>query len=172
MQVFIPKAIVTVTIRYILGITMIVYGLIKILRIQFVLPPDIYRHPLGQLDGVAITWAFLGFTPWFSILLGILELTTGLLLLFRKTKLLGAILLFPLLVSVFLINVAYDFMPHMKVLTGALLILNMQLLYPHRRILLGFLKSLINQDSFSLKELVLNTLILVFATLLIVLYWK
>jgi len=108
MQVFIPKAIVTVTIRYILGITMIVYGLIKILRIQFVLPPDIYRHPLGQLDGVTITWAFLGFTSWFSILLGILELTPGFLLLFRKTNLLGAILLSPILLSVFLINVAYN----------------------------------------------------------------
>jgi len=60
----------------------------------------------------------------------------------------------------------------MKVLTGALLLLNIQLLYPHRRLLLTFMKSLVNQDSFSLKELVLNTLILVLAALLIVIYLK
>lgn len=60
--------------RYLLGVIMLGYGLIKILQIQFILPSHIYDYQLKQLDGVTLTWAFLNFSSWFTILLGLLEL--------------------------------------------------------------------------------------------------
>ena len=78
------------------------------------------NHQLS-CDKVELTWAFLGFSTWFSILLGFLELVPGFLLLFKRTKFLGAILLFPSLLGVFLVNNAYNFMSHMIIFTGFLL---------------------------------------------------
>ena len=62
------------------------YGMIKILQIQFILPSEVYDYELRKLDGVTMAWAFLGFSSWFSILLGLFELIPGFLLLFRRTK--------------------------------------------------------------------------------------
>ena len=154
--------------RYALGILMMAYGLVKILQIQFVLPPDVYNSQLNQLDGVTLTWAFLGFSSWFSTLLGAFELVPGFFLLFRKTKLLGIILLLPSLLSVFLVNIAYDFLPYMKVLTGTLLLLDLMLLYPHRKILSSFVMNLLFLDSVTWKEAILNVLILVLVTFFII----
>ncbi|MBK8290111.1 MAG: hypothetical protein IPK96_03245 [Flammeovirgaceae bacterium] len=162
----------TGAIRYMLGLTMIAYGLIKILQIQFVLPPDVYLLPLNQLDGVTITWAFLGFSSWFSMLLGVIELVPGFLLLFRKTQLLGSLLLLPALLGVFLVNIAFDFSPPMKVLTGALLFLNLVIIYPNRILITSFLKNIVNQGSITWKELILNTFILALITFLIIYYLK
>tara|TARA_R110000744_G_scaffold159918_2_gene276071 strand:+ start:140 stop:661 length:522 start_codon:yes stop_codon:yes gene_type:complete len=160
--------IVYLFIRYILGVTMMAYGLIKILQLQFVLPSEVYSYELRQLDGVTLTWAFLGFSTWFSCLLGVFELVPGFLLLFRRTQLLGAILLFPSLLAVFLINSAYHFLPHMRVFTGVLLSLNILLLFSGFEAIVKFLKDTLSQSSGGLKESIINTLILVVLALLIV----
>lgn len=118
-------------VRYALGIIMFSYGLIKILRIQFILPSSIYEEALKNIDGVTLTWAFLGYSPWFSILLGFLEAIPAVLLLFQKTKLLGALLLFPVLINVFFINVAYGFLSYMQLLSGGLLLMNIIILFFH-----------------------------------------
>ena len=92
-------------IRYALGLGMLPYGLTKIARTQFiVLPFHSWSEPLKDISGVTLTWAFLGYSPWFTVLLGFLEVIPAVLLLFRKTKLLGALLLFSVVLNVFLIN--------------------------------------------------------------------
>jgi hypothetical protein len=111
-------------VRYLLGMIMLAYGLIKVFQIQFILPADAYELQLKQLDGVTLTWAFLGFSSWFPILLGVFEIVPAILLLFARTKLLGAILLFPSLLTV-MINNAYGFLPHMRISTGVLLSMNL-----------------------------------------------
>lgn len=134
--------------RYSLGLIMIAYGSIKLFGAQFKLPLSIYDIPLGSLDGVSLTWAFLGYNSWFSILLGVFEFVPGVLLLFSRTKLIGGILLLPITVGVFIVNIAYDFVPHMKVFTGCLLLLNILLLAVHST-LLG---SIINKMFFGRAE--------------------
>lgn len=122
--------------RYTLGTVMMVYGIIKLTGIQFVLPPHVYDYPLKELDGVSLTWAFLGFTPWFSFLLGVFETVPAVLLFFNRTKLWGAIFLCPILLAVFLINAAYGFLPYMQLFTGALLLIDILLLLHHRQVLM------------------------------------
>ena len=155
-------------IRYILGMIMMAYGMIKILQIQFILPSEVYDYELRKLDGVTMAWAFLGFSSWFSILLGLFELIPGFLLLFRRTKLLGAILLFPSLLTVFLINNAYGFLPHMRMFTGVLLLMNLLLLYPSHKLLIRFFKETLYQSPVSFTEIVINFLILGLVMVLII----
>lgn len=164
------NSIIQSLVRYALGVIMMGYGLIKIFRMQFALPAEIYDYPLRHLDGVTITWAFLGFSPWFSVFLGVLELIPGFLLLFRKTYILGAILLLPSLFAVFMINNAYDFWPHMRVFTGLLLVFNLTLLFPRRKLLYDFFKSIANESSGKKNEAVINVLILCLLTFLVVFF--
>lgn len=114
---------------YLLGLGMLPYALTKLLRTQFVvLPFHQWSEPLKDISGVTLTWAFLGYSKWFTILLGVLELLPAILLLFRKTRLLGAILLLPVVLNVFLINIALDLWEDTQLISGLLLLLNLLIL--------------------------------------------
>lgn len=95
--------------RYFLGFSLLTYGLTKIFQTQFVLLPfAAWQLPLERLGGDHLTWAFLGKTSWFQVLLGFFEFIPAILVLFRRTVLLGAILLLPMTLNVLLINHALD----------------------------------------------------------------
>lgn len=111
---------------------MLTYAITKILRTQFVLLPfALWQRPLETLSGKNIAWAFLGYSPWFQILLGVLEFIPSILLLFRRTALLGAILLLPMTLSVFSINQALDLWETTKQISLILLALNCLVLIFH-----------------------------------------
>ena len=159
--------------RYALSIIMMSYGIIKIFKIQFSLPSEVYNLSIGELDGVTLTWAFLGFSSWFSVLLGVFEFVPSALLLFTRTKLIGAVLLFPMLLTVFLINNAYGFLTYMRVFTGMLLLMNICLLFLNRNALIKILKSTIYQAPKNQRtEFTINILIIVIVIVSIVLIFK
>lgn len=148
---------------------MLAYGLVKILGMQFILPSSVYEYQLKELDGVTLAWAFLGFSPWFSVMLGFFELVPGVLLLFNRTKLLGAVLLFPIVLTVFLINNAYDFLPHMRVLTGVLLLMNLSLLLYDYKLFIRFSHEILrDQSTIKLIELIINFILIGSITFLII----
>ena len=104
--------------RYFLGFSLLTYGLTKILQTQFVLLPfAAWELPLERVQGTHLTWAFLGKTSWFQVLLGFLEFIPAILVLFRRTALLGTILLLPMTLNVLLINHALDLWSGTKVLS-------------------------------------------------------
>ncbi|SMD08257.1 hypothetical protein [Pedobacter nyackensis] len=117
-------------IRYLLGITMLPYALTKIFRTQFVLTGFALTQSqsLESVPGTTLAWAFLGQSAWFQVLLGFLELIPAILLLFRRTTLLGATLMLPVTLNVFLINYALNLWVGTKVIASALLILNILVL--------------------------------------------
>lgn len=150
--------------RYLLAIGMIPYAITKILRTQFVvLPFSLWQQPLEALSGKNLTWAFLGYSPWFQVLLGFLELIPCLLLLFRRTALLGAILLLPMTASVFLINEALDLWEATQLISGILLLLNLALFLFYwpviRNVFLTIVQRLQTRRAFMI-ELVVNLVIL------------
>lgn len=159
--------------RYVLGLIMIAYGLIKIFEIQFILPPYVYDIPIKDLDGVTLAWAFLGYSSWFTILLGIIEFIPGTLLLFRKTKLIGSLLLLPGTISIFLVNNAYDFLPYMRFFTGTLLIINLILLAAHYKRLIRVFKEIIFYRNKGVKiEFIVNVLLISLIVFYIILNWR
>jgi hypothetical protein len=105
------------------------YGISKILRAQFVvLPFWMWRESLENLPGTALTWSFLGYSPWLQILLGYLELIPALLLLFTRTRFLGTVLMLPMTLNVFLINWALNLWDGTKFLSTEFLALNIILI--------------------------------------------
>jgi hypothetical protein len=114
----------------------------------------------GNLDGATITWLFLGRSSWFVVLLGSLELIAGAMLLFRKTMLFGAVILFPILLAICLVNHAYHFLPHMRVLTSVLLLTNLLLLLRVYKPFLSFVKGEWTEQKFGVFELVVNVLLI------------
>ncbi len=118
--------------RYALGLYMIPFGISKILKTQFVvIPVDAWQKTLENTAGTTLAWAFLGYSGWFQILLGIFELLPAILLLFRRTALPGALLLLPVSLNVFLINQALDLWIATKISSAVLLVLNLLVITLH-----------------------------------------
>lgn len=87
------------------------YGAAKLLKTQLQPPHFILDQPMGELSGFWLTWAYFGHSQAMSFILGITQVGGSILLLFRKTRLLGAFILFPVLVNIDLINQFYDISP-------------------------------------------------------------
>lgn len=150
--------------RYLLGITMLPYALSKILGTQFVVTGYALTHlqSLEEVPGTTLAWAFLGKAVWFQIFLGFVELIPAIFLLFRKTTLLGAILMLPVTLNVLLINFALNLWPDTKVMAVVLFCLNvMILIFQWEKIQIIFLNVI--SQKFPLKvlklEMLLNTML-------------
>jgi hypothetical protein len=93
-----------------LGVTFVLYGLVKLLGGQFV-----YHHDWvidgRTTDGATLVWCFYGYSPTYGRLIGLAEALPGLLLLFRRTRLLGALVLLPIAANVTVMDFCFDFPP-------------------------------------------------------------
>lgn len=89
----------------VVSISMMMYGIGKIM--QFPMTTDITKK-VSDLSGQELMWAFYGYSKSFPIILGILETIGGVLLLFRKTRLLATILLTTIIVNVILQDIIYN----------------------------------------------------------------
>lgn len=128
-KLILSRKTLIVILRYFLGLVMMIYGLTKLMQTQFiVLPFSAWVKPLEDQSGALIAWSFLGYSVWFTILLGLLEFVPAMLLLFRKTYYLGALLMLPVLLNVFLINFALDLWSDTKVVSAILLLVNLLIL--------------------------------------------
>lgn len=94
--------------RYFIAFEISTYGFAKILKTQF---GHIYSRddvPVGNLTGFDLTWNYFGHSYTFAVILGLMQIVGGILLLFRRTTLLGALLLLPVMINVVFINIFYQ----------------------------------------------------------------
>ncbi|MBX2840671.1 MAG: DoxX family membrane protein [Flammeovirgaceae bacterium] len=153
--------IIETILRYSLGLIMVAYGLIKIMGIQFELSDSVYESPLKELDGVTLTWAFLGYSPFFSRFIGFLEFIPGAMLLFNRTKLIGAILLLPSLVAVVILNNAFGFLLHMQIFTFFLFLINCTILIFNHKIFYNTIMRLLERNpKRQFVEMILNLILI------------
>jgi hypothetical protein len=87
------------------------YGFAKVLKTQFQVPEHIKDIPMGEQHPFWLTWYYFGFSREYALILAAVEIIGPILLLFRKTRLLGAVFLFPAMVNVLLINKYYHINP-------------------------------------------------------------
>lgn len=64
--------------------------------------------PVGEMAGMTLMWSFFGYSKIVPIIIGVFELTGALLLVFDKTKLLGALLLAPIMFNIAMFDVVYE----------------------------------------------------------------
>ena len=94
-------------IRYWLALSISSYGFAKILKTQFQTPDFFLDTPLSSLSGMSLTWYYYGYSYPMAVIIGLLQIGGSILLLYRKTTLLGVLILFPVMVNIVLINLFY-----------------------------------------------------------------
>ena len=95
--------------RYYLAVTLLSYGLVKVFPLQFSEPSLILlTQEYGDSSPMGLAWTFLGFSTGYQIFGGLSELLAALLLFFRKTTLLGALVAVGVMTNVFMINMFFD----------------------------------------------------------------
>ncbi len=95
-------------IRYWLAFEIATYGFAKLLQTQFETANFQLDRPLGAVSGMALTWYYFGYARPFVIVLGLLQIGGAALLLFRRTTLVGTVLLLPILINIVFINLFYN----------------------------------------------------------------
>lgn len=92
-----------------LAVVLMKYGFDKIFKAQFYLPePNILYSRFGNLDRDILFWSTMGTSRLYSVSAGILEILAALLILFRKTRVLGLLVSIGVLINIFLINIGFD----------------------------------------------------------------
>ena len=85
------------------------YGLGKVIPNQFSpLGPDILSQPLGDSSPSGLLWAFMGYSVPYTVFAGLGEVAAGILLCFRRTTTLGALIGIGVMSNVVMLNFAYD----------------------------------------------------------------
>jgi hypothetical protein len=120
--------------RFYLASTLFTYGFIKVFPLQFLLP-DTGRlaQTYGESSPMGLLWTFMGSSKLYSAFTGAGEVLAGLLLLFRRTKLLGATVAILVFMHVFVLNLSYD-VP-VKLFSFHLLLISIFLALPIIRVL-------------------------------------
>jgi hypothetical protein len=119
----------TVMIRYYLGLTLVTYGLYKVIKVQFA-SPDLIRliEPYGDSSPMGLAWTFLGFSDGYNLFMGVAEILAALLF-FRRTVTLGALICVAVSANIMAINFFFD-VP-VKLLSTMLLLMSIFLLAPN-----------------------------------------
>ncbi|MBL9025023.1 MAG: hypothetical protein JNL21_22695, partial [Myxococcales bacterium] len=97
------------TLRYFVGATMLTYAMVKIIPSQFPRnSPSQLLTTYAESSPMGLFWRFMGASPAYSIFGGVLELVGALLLFWRRTTALGAVVLLGVLANVVMINFCFD----------------------------------------------------------------
>jgi hypothetical protein len=99
----------TLYLSFSLARTMFSYGFDKVLPNQFSpMDPARLTQYIGETSPGGFAWTFLGFSIPYEIFAGAAETLAAALLLFRRTRTLGALLGAAVLTNVFMINMSFD----------------------------------------------------------------
>jgi hypothetical protein len=97
-----------VYLRYALGTVMLSYAFIKVIPTQFgFLTPGELLRPFGELSRFRVLWNFMAVSSGYTIFTGLVELLGATLLFFRRTTLLGSLVLACVLTNVVVMDLAY-----------------------------------------------------------------
>ncbi|HYG62621.1 MAG TPA: hypothetical protein VEL74_08565 [Thermoanaerobaculia bacterium] len=95
--------------RFSLGMALIGYGAYKVIKSQFPDPSlDRLLQPFGNASPMGLLWTFMGASDAYTIFGGACEMLGGLLLTFRRTTLLGALVSASVMLNVVMLNFSYD----------------------------------------------------------------
>lgn len=123
--------------RYHVGLILISYGVAKFMAGQFP-GPSIYtlEQTFGESSPMGLAWRFFGYSDTYKIFMGLSEVSAGILLLFRRTAVLGALLAIAVTTNIVLVNFSFD-VP-VKIMSSHLLIFSILILSPSIKVLLDF----------------------------------
>lgn len=126
----------TVAIRFYVGFMLMNYGFAELFKTQFP-NPSLFRltEAYGDSSPMGLAWTFMGFSKGYNIFMGILEVAS-VLLLFRKTVTIGAIISLMTALNVMAVNYFFD-VP-VKIISTHLVLMLLFLLVENYRVLVKF----------------------------------
>jgi hypothetical protein len=120
-----------VVVRYLVALTLFVYGFAKLNGSQFTVLDSELDRPMGEVSGFWLTWYYFGYSRVYGTLLALAQIGGGALLLSRRTTLLGTLFLLPVVGNIVLVNVFYGIEPGALIVSVLLLTGLGVLLHPH-----------------------------------------
>lgn len=119
------------------GYFMLQYGFAKVFPLQMApLSIGILNEPVGNMSPMTMLWGLIGLHPAYEIICGLAEVTGGVLILFRRTALAGALISSFVMTNVLLYNMFFD-VP-VKLFAANLLLACLFLAVPDLRALFDF----------------------------------
>lgn len=98
-----------VYLRYALAAIMLGYGFSKVFDLQFSPPgPSTLMETYGASSPMGLAWTFMGYSVAYTVFAGAMECLGGILLLFRRTATLGAMVTAAVMVNVVMMNFCFD----------------------------------------------------------------
>jgi len=98
-----------VVLRYVVAYALISYGFVKLTRLQFpAANPVRLDEPVGDMSPMGLLWTFMGGSGPYTVFAGFVEAFGGLLLLWRRTAFVGAVVVIAAMTNVVLLNFCYD----------------------------------------------------------------
>jgi len=114
-------------IRYSIALDLIMFGLQKFFWLQFSMPLGMLDLPFSSFSGEDLTFAYFAHSFVFVVLIGSFQVSGSLLLLFSRTKLVGTIVLLPVMLNIVLLLCCFGMetgeLVHALILLAALLYL-------------------------------------------------
>ena len=93
---------------YAVALDLSLFGFQKIFGMQFVVPVAMLDEPFSKLSSDSLTWAYFGHSYPYTVCLAIVQIAGAILLAVKRTHLLGAMVLIPILVNIVLIDYFYS----------------------------------------------------------------
>ena len=145
-------------ISWIVVLAMFIYGGGKL--IQFDAAPEIDKT-VSELTGMELMWAFYGYSKSFAMTLGILEMIGGILILIKKTRIIGCVFTSTILVNIILQDIYFGV--HLGALKAAILyqILILIILWLNKEKLIRSIKVLLEYKKIEQPKMKLFTKLLI-----------
>ena len=129
--------LLTRIIRVILLLAMLLYGFGKLFKGQFADHSfEKLVQTVGELSPMGLAWTFMGHSFAYNIFIALSEIIAGVLLLSKRTKTLGSIIILGVMTNVFMMNMTYDI--PVKLVSFHIILLALVLLYTDKDRLLHF----------------------------------
>ncbi|MDI9311883.1 MAG: hypothetical protein QM535_16850 [Limnohabitans sp.] len=134
----------TTLLRYCLASTVIMFGFEKFMGINFHHTFYTSDTPVGLLNGQQLTWIYFGYSYGLSVVVAIFQILGSILLLYRRTILIGLTLLLPIQLNILLINIFYKI--GLVIITAVLIVLGLvYLLYQRKNEIIDLFKNFSDQ---------------------------
>lgn len=93
--------------RWLAAVIMIAYGFAKLTGSQFTVLDSELTRPMGEVSGFWLTWYYFGFSSIYGTIIALVEIGGGLLLIWPRTSLLGALVLLPVVGNIILTDIFF-----------------------------------------------------------------
>lgn len=167
----------TTLLRYWIAFLLFDFGFQKIFEVNFNASFHIDDSLATVLTGQELTWKYYGFSYSLAIILALFQIIGSILLLFKRTVLIGIVVLLPVVLNIFLINVFYN-IGIITLFTSLIIILGLVTLAYNQNVTISVILNFINQYKSNLPSIggtfwrLIARLLCIILPLLFVIYYN